>query len=285
MLSPTPKEALELHEQWAEVYRREQRWEQLYETIVSILSILRSFPNIVDNGQEKMNKYKRELLDVERLIADRILNDEKMISQKIFVMKLEIEELFSRNASAEAIMEKMRRFFAMGEALSEILSDAAFVIHFESSDIALQLWEAHLSAVWCYLVIHSSGVYYPAFSVVTCRIPDWVIELWSNTTKQQRYKIVEKLLLISEFSKRFDRFIAFENQTEWLREVRQWLLWHGRWRAAKCITQLIRQIEKRSKYYTQQGFSSTHWLLPVPEGSPTPDESNRVARQTTPPND
>ncbi|MCL6533996.1 MAG: hypothetical protein K6U12_12045, partial [Armatimonadetes bacterium] len=61
MFDPTPQEMLELQEQMAQVYRSEERWEALYETIHFILSILRWFPDIVDDTEEKVKKYKEEI--------------------------------------------------------------------------------------------------------------------------------------------------------------------------------------------------------------------------------
>jgi hypothetical protein len=268
----TPEETLEVQERTADIYRQEQRWAELYGAIVHILHILKWFPNIADDRVEKIKRYKKELYDLEILLGNKIFNNNYLLYDKILLMNIEIEELFEENAIAEEIKSKIQRFMVMGSALPGSLNEAAFVAHFENVDSAIQLWEAHLNAARCYALIYSSGFHRAPFSVVTCRIPDWLVALWENSTKQQRFKIIDGLLLIEELSERYDRWIALEERTEWLHEVRRWLLWHGRWRAAKRITRLIRRIVKRKEYYTQEGFSSPTWFLPIPETSHAPDE-------------
>jgi len=276
----TPKETLEVQERTAEIYRQEQRWVELYGTIVYILNILKWFPDIVDDRVERMSRYRQELYELEILLGNKIFDNNSLLSDKILLMDTEIEELFEKGTGVEEIKTKIQRFMVMGSALPESLNKAAFVAHFENVNIAIQLWEAHLDAARCYALIYSSGFHRPPFSIVTCRIPDWLVALWENSTKQQRFKIIDGLLLIEELSRRFDRWIALEERTEWLSEVRRWLLWCGRWRAAKRITRLIRRIVKRKEYYTREGFSSLAWFLPSPETSHAPDESSGTAVQS-----
>ncbi len=264
----------------AQVYRSEERWEALYETIHFILSILRWFPDIVDDTEEKVKKYKEEIRKLESILFNKLFDSERLLTTKVDFLKSEINELFEQETDAEKIKSEMRKLLIMGRAVPESLNDLAFIMHFENTETALQLWEAHIRAAWCYAAIYSSGLYRPPFSVVTCRIPEWLMEFWDSATPQQRYRIVDGLLLISELGERFDRWIALEARVEWLRVVCRWLLWRGRWRSAKRLQRLTQHIREREAGWQRRGFSNITWLLPVLESESSGSGSSQLTAQT-----
>jgi hypothetical protein len=79
----TPEETLEVQERTADIYRQEQRWAELYGTIVYILHILKWFPNIADDRVEKIKRYKKELYDLEILLGNKIFNNNYLLYDKI----------------------------------------------------------------------------------------------------------------------------------------------------------------------------------------------------------
>ena len=80
--APTPEEALMRAEYWAEVYRREQQRARLYTQLMYITDLLQSFPNIVADSADRLNRYAQELRAVEQMLADKIFTDEKLLSTK-----------------------------------------------------------------------------------------------------------------------------------------------------------------------------------------------------------
>jgi hypothetical protein len=285
MHAPTPQETLALYEQMAQTYRAEERWEALYQTIPSIIDLLRWFPEIAEDAPQKANEYEAELAEVEQRILSQLFEKEPLIETKLSLLDSQVSVLFEHDSSAEAIKSAIRKHLIMGRSLSERLNDLSYVVRFEDADMALQLWEAHLRAAWCYAAVFHSGVYRPPFSVVTCRVPEWLIEFWYEARPAQRERIVEGLLLIGDSAERFDRWIALEDCTEWLADVRRWLLWRGRWRAARRLSRLAGHIQKRQEWWSQQAEGeSTLWLLPVTESpsddrEPTPSPDVSVRRE------
>lgn len=270
MRGPTPEQMLDYLEQQAISYRQAKRWSSLYQTIAHILQILKSFPEIKEESEKEVTRYEQELRELEQMLGSEFFRDGNLLDSKLGIMTQELHELFEKGASEAEIRRKIEIFLILADSIPERLKDAAFIAHFEDVNTALQLWEAHLHAVWCCAATHSSGFHRPPFSVNTCRIPDWVLELWQRASTPQRYKIVEGLLLICELSNRFEPWIALEDHTEWLQEVRQWLVRRCRWRAAKRIMGLIQEIEKRRQYYMQEERGMIFWLLPE-QGSPSQD--------------
>lgn len=262
MRGPTPEQMLDYLEQQAISYRQANRWSSLYQTIAHILQILKSFPDIKEESEKEVARYEQELRELEQMLGSEFFKDGNLLGSKLGVMTQELRELFEKGAAEAEIRRKIEIFLIFADSIPERLKDAAFIAHFEDVNTALQLWEAHLHAVWCCAATHSSGFHRPPFSVNTCRIPDWVLELWEGASTQQRYKIVERLLLICELSDRFEQWIALEDYTEWLQEVRRWLVWRGCWQAARRIKGLIHKIEKRKQHYAQEGVESVFWLLP-----------------------
>lgn len=117
----------------------------------------------------KFRRYKEELQELESKVAANLFKSSNLLLAKMLVLDQELRESFEQNASAEQIEHQLEIFFTLGNPLAERLNDAAFVAHFEDVDTALQLWHAHLHAVYCYAVLYSTGSYRPPFSVKTCR--------------------------------------------------------------------------------------------------------------------
>lgn len=279
MRMQTPEEVLLGLQHRAEVYRREHSWERLYGTLSFMLTILR-IPGVLggeEQATERIKALKEEIREVEQLLSDQFFVNGDLLSEKVSIMSEEVSELLDQGGNAEEILSKLNLFLIMGERVSESLNLIAHIKHFEDTDTALLLWEAHLRAVWCYAGIYYSGFYRPPFSVATCRVPDWVEDVWHQGQPSVRERIVKCFLLISEVSVRFNQHVALEDATEFLHKVSRWLFWRGRWRDWQKILRLIREISDRQSHNLREGFQ-LHWLLPLikpsKEGSDTEQESD-----------
>lgn len=255
-----PEQDLERYEYWANIFRQEQQWEKLYIALSHLTMILRWFPTIVPDRDDKIKRYKEELKKVESKIFEKILQDPNLMGLMMTNLREELRDLYESDATREEIQMHLQKFFAMGEGLPESVNDASYVV--EDVDTALQLWKAHLCAAQCFAILHCSGLYRPPFSVVTCRIPEWVVELWSTFTEQQRLIAVDRLLQIEEMSRQLEQCVALEDWNSWLDEVRKWLLERGQRETAARITQLMQQVDSRQLQNTQEGCGQMHWLLP-----------------------
>jgi hypothetical protein len=262
--APTPEEALMRAEYWAEVYRREHQWARLYTQLMYITDLLQWFPNIVADSADRLNRYAQELRAVEQMLADKIFTDEKLLSTKMSLIRREVKDLFDSDAPPEEIRNCLRKFLVMGYELPEALQQATYVA--EDIDRALLLWEAHLCAVQCYALIYDSGFYRPPFSVASCRIPEWVVELWESdaASEQQRACIANCLLRVAEISERLSPWVALEDWRDWFEDVRQWLRARGQQEAAERIARLMERVAGRQRENLQE-YGQTHfWLLPKP---------------------
>ena len=53
-----PEQDLERYEYWANIFRQEQQWEKLYIALSHLTMILRWFPTIVPDRDDKIKQYK-----------------------------------------------------------------------------------------------------------------------------------------------------------------------------------------------------------------------------------
>lgn len=113
----------------------------------------------------KIKSGATKLQELESKVAANLFKSSNLLLAKMVVLDQELRESFEQNTSAEQIKHQLEIFFTLGNPLAERLNDAAFVAHFEDVDTALQLWHAHLHAVYCYAVLYSTGSYRARHSV------------------------------------------------------------------------------------------------------------------------